>query len=122
MLKRLFILAFIAATTANSIGAVSSQVGERCVMSCCSTAQRANRDVTPARLRCMVDCGQPASTSPTPSTALTAASQKKTQFNESPSIGLHRLTYAEQARFPKSPTRSIDGNSARYLETGTLLI
>jgi len=123
MFKRLFILAFVVAVTANSVSAVSPQLaGERCVMSCCRTAQNANRDVAPARLRCLVDCSQPASTSPSPASALTAPSQKKSNAVESLTTASQPVSYVQHIRFPKSPTRSIAGNSARYLETGTLLI
>ena len=123
MFKRLFILAFVVAVTANSVSAVSPQLtGERCVMSCCRIAQKPNHDVAPARLRCLADCSQPSSTSPSPTSALTAPSQKKTNTVECLTTAPQPVSYVQRIRFPKSPTRSIAGNSARYLETGPLLI
>jgi hypothetical protein len=123
MYKRLFILAFIVAVAANSVSAVSPQLaGERCVMSCCRTAQKPDRDIAPARLRCLVNCSQPASTSPSPASVLTAPSQKKTNTGECVITAPQPVSYIQHIRFPKSPTRFIAGNSTRYLETGTLLI
>ncbi|MEK6302726.1 MAG: hypothetical protein AABO41_18605 [Acidobacteriota bacterium] len=123
MIKRLFILTFIVAVVANSAAAVASQMnGGTCSMSCCKAAHDPSRDVAPARLRCMVDCNQPASTIPSPTTALLSASQKKTATSGCFSSSSETVSYIRHIRFPNSPTRSITGCSSRYLETGTLLI
>ena len=123
MLKRLLIITFVLALAADSASTVASQLsGERCVMSCCKTAQRADRDLTPARLRCLVDCGQPTSTSPSPVSALAAPSQKRITAVEWQPTEPRLISYIQHIRFPNSPTQFIAGNSSRYLATGTLLI
>ncbi|MFY9610533.1 MAG: hypothetical protein WAU45_18225 [Blastocatellia bacterium] len=123
MIKRLIILAFIATVGANSVGAVSPQMdGDRCVMSCCRKAQQPGRDVEPARLRCLVNCSQPAGTSPSPATGLTSSQQKKANTNACLVSRPETISYIQHTRFPKSPTRSISGCSNRYLEIGALLI
>ena len=123
MLKRLLILIFVATVGANSAGAVSAQMsGDRCVMSCCRVAPQARRDVTPARLRCLLDCNQPTGTSPGLVTGLTTVLQKNTDTSECPTRSPETLSYIQQIRFPKSPTRSMAGSSSRYLEIGNLLI
>lgn len=122
MIKVLIILGLVATVGADSVWAVSLQVeGDRCLMSCCRKAQKPGRDLE-QRLRCLVDCGQPTGTSPSPATGMTAAQQKKAD----PPAGLvgrpEPIPYIQHTRFPKSPTRSISGCSNRYLEIGALLI
>jgi hypothetical protein len=123
MIRRVLILTFLAAVVTNSVGTVSPQMdGERCAMSCCRIPQKPNRDVAPARVRCLVDCNQPASTTPSPTTAVTSATQKKTNTSGCLVGTPETLSYIQHIRFPKSPTRSIAGCSSRYLQTGALLI
>lgn len=123
MIKRLIILAFLTTVGANSVGAVSPQMdGARCVMNCCRMARQPGRDVEPARLRCLVDCGQPTGTTPSQATGLTSAQHKKTTPNACLVSRPATISYIHHTRFPKSPTRSISGCSNRYLEICALLI
>ena len=123
MIKRLIILAVIAAVGVSSVEAISPQLdGDRCEMSCCKKPQQPGRDAEPARLRCLIDCSQPAGTSPSPSIGFVSAQQKKNNANPCVVSRPEAIFYIQHIRFPKSPTRSITGCSTRYLEIGVLLI
>ena len=123
MIRRLLILAFLITVGANSVGAVSPHMdGDGCAMACCKAARQTGPDSAPARLRCLVDCNQPAGTSTSSGTEITFAAQKKAGTNGFLVNAPETLSYIQHARFPKSPTRFLAGCTDRYLETGTLLI
>ena len=124
MAKWLLIILFLVATTGNSLAAVSPHLeGDAgCEMSCCHKAHQSGPQSLPAKFCCKLACEQPASVPGTTTTVATASIQDRAPAD----VWFVRLPevahYLEQARFPHSPTRCIEGSSSRFLETGAFLI
>jgi|SRR5438270_6309167 len=124
MARWLLITLFLVVTTGNSLAAVSPHLeGDAgCAMSCCHQAHQAGPQSLPSKICCTLECEQPAGI---PASA-TIAVNSSTQDRGPADVWFVRIPaaahYLQQARFPHSPTRRLDGSSTRFLETGALLI
>jgi hypothetical protein len=124
MAKWLLTILFLVATAGNSLAAVSPHLeGDAgCEMRCCYKAHQAGPQSLPAKFCCKLQCEQPASVPATTTTVATTPTQDRAPA----AVWLVRVPelahYLKQARFPHSPTHSINGSSSRFLETGAFLI
>ena len=124
MAKWLLIILFLVASTGNSLAAVTPHLeGDAgCEMSCCHKAHQAGPQSLAAKICCTLGCEQPAnipaSTTIAAATAIQDQAPADVWFVRRPD----GAPYLQQARFPHSPTRCIDGSSSRFLETGAFLI
>ncbi len=95
---------------------VEAESDEGCSTECCTAVDGAVRPF------CIIECRQSAEIPP-PSTRLLAAAPSRIAHSPSWATSvLLQADYARQTRFPSSPTRAINGSSARYLDCGSLLI
>jgi hypothetical protein len=122
MMRKLLIVVFVMSVAANAIAAVAPVVeGDSACGGCCSAARRNEPRVSPAKLCCLTDCGQPGeSQRSTPPSLIKTEREDK---SASPAASVLPTAHAIQAAgFLYSPARAIVQSTHIYFRTGALLI
>lgn len=121
-MRRLLILIFVVSVVGDSAAAIAPHMdGEGCSAECCQAARQNRPDANMSKLRCIVDCNQPAGTSSPVSVASIVGER-----HAKPDGGLIALRVDAAPSLRSITFRSKNNLTAGsidvYLRTGTLLI
>jgi hypothetical protein len=123
MIRKLLILAFMLSVGSSSLAAVPSYMdGEGCEAKCCRSSRQNKPEGSPSKLRCIVDCGQPGTTSSlSPASSIARARQKKSS-DKLLAFRIEAIVSSRATQYRHLPTPLIRTSTDVYLKTGALLI